>query len=141
MKKALGIFLSLLLIFLVGSSSIFAGKKEGLMTEFRTAEENLRNKKDTPEEKLKLLEANLVRAMSQAIDRHNYYNRVALKKDLSPATIDYENPSSALVYYVKFKDYLVRVDYALDPMEYIQSPKFEKIIYLGELSPHDQAQP
>ena len=129
MKKVIG---SILLTALIFPSLLHAGREEGVMNEFRALEEALRTDKRTPEERKKTLEANLLRGMQQAIIRMFYQKREELLKNMTGDTIKYENPTSELVYYVKYQNFIIRFDFARDPEIYNQAPVLKKVLIKPE---------
>lgn len=112
----------------------FEGNKrsKGVMIEFRKLEEDIRRRRRGASVRQKTLENNLVRAMSRIVFRMFYPEREELLKDLNAKTLVYDNPTSPLVYYVKYDTkkrlILVRFDYARDPEYYLQTPAFEKML-------------
>lgn len=114
--------------------SEFAGNRrsKGVMIEFRKMEEEIRRRRRGAAVRKRTLENNLVRAMSRIVFRMFYPERVELLKGLNEKTIVYDNPTSPLVYYVKYDTktrlILVRFDYARDPEYYLQTPAFEKML-------------
>ena len=112
--------------------SVSAERSEGIMTEFRQTEEAIRNRQKTPEARQKTLEENLVRAVRLAIARRFHEEKGELLKDLNAQTMKYENPTSELVYYVKYKNYIVRFDFLRDPEFYLLTPSYEKFLIIGE---------
>ncbi|MCR9143317.1 MAG: hypothetical protein NXI24_13780 [bacterium] len=112
-------------------ASIAAGPKEGIMTEFRATEEAIRNAQKTPEARQKTLEDNLLRAVRLAISRRFHTEKKDFLMDLNTETMFYENPTSEKVYYVKYKNFIVRFDYSRDPELYIQAPTYEKFLIVG----------
>ncbi len=115
-----------LLIFL--PALLWADRKEGVMAEYRQLEETIRGKARSADSRQKTLEENLLRAMRSTVVRVDYDKRETLLKDVSIANISFENPTSSLVYYVKFKNFLIRLDYARDPELYSQTPMYEKLL-------------
>jgi hypothetical protein len=113
-----------------------AGKTEKIMEEFRSVEEAIKNKKISPEVRLRTLEANLVRAMKLAIDRRFYYEKEKYLADLKPENISYENPTDQKTYYVKYKNFIARFDFARNPELLIQSPSYEKFLIVEEGTAH-----
>lgn len=121
-------------------AALSAGRQEGIMTEFRRVEEEIRNQSKTPEARQKTLEGNLMRAVRLAIARRYHDKKVEILKDLSAETIQYENPTSDMVYYVKFKTYIVRFDFSRDPEMFVQAPTYEKFLIIGgENGTHTEA--
>jgi len=125
------------------------GKKvrdKGLMKEFRRLEEKLRGRKRTAAHLKKTLETNLIGALSRSIVRRFYPERRVLLKNLKPANITYDNPTSPLVYYVRYivgsKTLLARMDFARDPEYYLQYPVNVKLLADGKLpKPRHDAPP
>ncbi len=103
-----------------------------ILRQFRMAEEFLKSKTNSDEERRRTLNANLIRGMRQTINRMFYEQQEELLKDLKPETIAYENPTSPLVYYVKYKNLIVRFDFATNPEVNIQAPMLKKILVLDE---------
>jgi len=124
MKYLLALFILLL------PALIEAGRQEGIMTEFRVAEDRIRSKVDTPEMRLRRLERNLVRAVKQAIERRYYEDREELTKGLTPEALAYESPTSELIYYVKYKSFIIRFDFPRDPELYDLAPTYEKFLVI-----------
>jgi hypothetical protein len=123
-------------------ATLAAGPQEGIMTEFRATEEAIRNAQKTPEARKKTLEDNLLRAVRLAIARRFHREKGDFLKDLNTETMLYENPTSPKVYYVKFKNFIVRFDYSRDPELYLQAPTYEKFLIIGgEESVHSETPP
>ena len=108
---------------------------KGIMVEFRRLEEEIRGRKLTPKVRQKMLIANLERAMKNAVTRRFYRKRKELLKELRLTDKDYENPTSPLIYYVRYKTgettFLVRFNFSRDPEYYIQIPLYEKFLVKG----------
>ncbi|MBX7057805.1 MAG: hypothetical protein K1X75_07030 [Leptospirales bacterium] len=114
-------------------AALLAGPTEGIRQEFRRVEEAIRNQRTSPEMRLRTLEENLTRAVRAAVLRHYYAKRSEYLNGLSAATIQYEAlPASAggpsMIYYVKYRNFLLQLHYAIDPQEFIQSPTNEKFL-------------
>jgi hypothetical protein len=123
-------------------ADLFAGRQEGIMVEFRRIEEAIRNAQKTPEARQRTLEANLDRAVRLAIKRRFHEKRDEILKDLTAETMLYENPTSELVYYVKYRTYVVRFDFSRNPEMYIQAPVYEKFLIIGgEQINHTEGEP
>lgn len=131
----------LIVTLLLTTLPAFGGRKEGLQQEFRAVEEALRNRQIGPEARLRTLEANLVSAVRLSVVRHFYANREEMLKDLGPATIEYENPTSPVVYYVKYKNAMLMFKYARNPELFIQAPEFEKFLDSAEADLTHREQP
>jgi hypothetical protein len=131
----------LIVTVLLASLPAFGGRKEGLQQEFRAVEEALRNKQIGPEARQKTLDANLTNAVRLSVVRHFYDNREEMLKDLGPATIEYENPTSPVVYYVKYKNAMLMFKFARDPELFLQSPEFEKFLDSAEADLTHREQP
>lgn len=114
--------------------SLRAGPKKGVLSEFRKQEEKLASREKSIALLRKTLHRNIINAVRALVRRRFYHKRKDYYKDLSIANIDYEGPSSHFVYYVKFKDFLARLEFELDPRLFIQQPKHTKFlpIRLGE---------
>ncbi len=109
-----------------------AGRESGILRQFRQAEEYLRSKGLSTEARQKTLEQNLLRGMRQTIVRMFYYQQKEILEGLNAQTMQYENPTSPLVYYVKYKNFLCRFDFTRDPELYIQAPVLKKVLYLDD---------
>ncbi|MBL8021151.1 MAG: hypothetical protein JNM27_15895 [Leptospirales bacterium] len=131
----------LTLALLISTLPLLAGRKEGLQQEFRAVEEAIRNKQTGPEARLKTLESNLVNAVRLSINRHFYEDREKMLKELTAATIDYENPTSPVIYFVKYKNVLLRFEFSRSPELFLQSPVFEKFLDAGEVDMSHKEQP
>ena len=108
--------------------------ERGVMTEFRRLEEELLKRRRSPERRQKTLTDNLLRALRNSISRRFYAERVDLLKNLTPESLDgnYDNPTSPLIYYVRFRAgerlVIVRFDFLKDPEFFIQGPSYEKLL-------------
>lgn len=127
------------LIFIFISLHLFAGPKEGVMSEFRAVEEGIRKEFRSEKEQQTTLENNLLRAMKMAILRRFYYDSEKYLKELNVNNISWESPTTPNIYYVKYKYFIVRFDFANDPKFFIQSPVYEKFLIMDEFkeSEHD----
>ncbi|MBI3394237.1 MAG: hypothetical protein HY042_00200 [Spirochaetia bacterium] len=117
-----------LALFMAVPTVAYSDKADGIMAQYRALEESIRGKAKSPEIRKKTLEENLVRAMRNLVVRLKYDEREALVKDLNAQSIQWENPTAATVFYVKYKTFLVRFDFARDPELYIESPLYEKAL-------------
>lgn len=131
MKLRVIIPATLLIAGVLVPANLSAGPQEGIMTEFRSTEEAIRNAQKTPEARQKTLENNLIRAVRLAISRRYHAEKTGLLKELSTETVLYENPTSDKVYYVKYKTFIVRFDFIRDPELYNQAPTYEKFLIIG----------
>lgn len=116
---------------------VFAGPQEGISAEFRAVEESIRRLKSDPKELQKTLEANLVRAMRGTIRRRFYEDQKTYLQGLTAESLAYERNFSDNVYVVKYKDFIVRFDFARDPRIFVQSPKYEKFLLLDSFKNGD----
>lgn len=133
MKKLGTVFLiSILLI----PATLHAGRQEGILRQFRAVEEALRSRKKSAEARKETLENNLERGLREAILRMFYNEKEKWLTDLNPNNFHYENPTSPKVYYVKYKNLLVRFDFATDPEKYYQAPILRKVLIVDEASAH-----
>ena len=126
--RAVLIHLVFVLVLLAATAPTNAGPSEGVMLEFRQVEEAIRGAQRTEEAQQAMLEANLLRARQQAVARRFHVEKGELLKELSIETMRYESPTSNLIYFVNYKDFFVRFDYARDPKFYIQQPTYEKFL-------------
>lgn len=122
--------LGVVFLTVISSASLQAGRQEGVMTEFRKVEEDIRHRSRSQEQRQKTLEDNLLRAVRITIMRQFYEKREELLRDLNIGNVFFENPTSPLVFYVKHKNFVVRYDFARDPEEFIQSPTYEKFMLI-----------
>lgn len=121
---------------ILAPASIYAGRQEGILRQFRAVEEALRSRKKTAEARKETLENNLERGLREAILRMFYNDRDQWLPDLKPENFFYENPTSPKVYYVKYKNLLIRFDFATDPEQYYQAPILRKVLIIDEASAH-----
>ncbi len=131
--------LSLAILFAL-PQDVYAGRAEGIMAEFRKVEEAIRSRQKTPEARKRTLEENLQRALTLAISRRFHRKKTQILENLSPETFQYENPTSELVYYVKYDNYIVRFDFIRDPEIYIQAPAYEKFLIISEGQPEHESE-
>lgn len=117
-----------------------AGPKEGVMEEFRAVEEAIRKRlsRTSPEAKKRTLENNLVRAVRLAIERRFYREKEPFLKDLNIEAISYENPTSPTTYFVKYKNFIMRLDYVRDPQLFILRPNYEKFLMIEDGEGHEK---
>jgi len=116
---------------------LFAGPKEGVMSEFRAVEEGIRKKFRSEKEQQQTLENNLLRALKMSIMRRFYYDSEKYLKDLNINNISWEAPLNPNIYYVKYKYFIVRYDFVNDPRFFLQSPVYEKFLIMDEFSEQD----
>jgi hypothetical protein len=107
------------------------------MSEFRAVEEGIRKKFRSEKEQQQTLENNLLRALKMSIMRRFYYDSEKYLKDLNINNISWEAPLNPNIYYVKYKYFIVRYDFANDPRFFIQSPVYEKFLIMDEFSKQD----
>ncbi len=117
-----------------------AGPKQGVMEEFRAVEEAIRARmsRTSPEAMKRTLEDNIVRAVKMAIERRYYREKDQYLKDLNIENISYENPTSPTTYFVKYKNFIMRVDYVRDPQLFILRPNYEKFLLIEEGPEHEK---
>ncbi|MDW7975677.1 MAG: hypothetical protein RMI35_03885 [Leptospiraceae bacterium] len=133
MKKIVFLFL----IIPLSLSYLEAGPKEGVMSEFRAVEEGIRRKFRSEKEQMQTLQNNLLRAMKMAIQRRFFYEGDKYLKDLTIENLSWEAPLGPNIYYVKYKFFIVRFDFANDPRFFIQAPIYEKFLIMDEFSEED----
>ncbi|MDH5654880.1 MAG: hypothetical protein OEZ34_03160 [Spirochaetia bacterium] len=124
-----------ILILFTFPTLLLAGREEGVMNEFRAVEDALRAREVSEEAKIITLEKNLIRAVKLAVTRRFYLQRKDILKDISPAALAYESPTSELIYYVRFKNYIIRFDFAKNPELFDQAPYYEKFLIKDENAP------
>lgn len=132
--------LFIVFLILLFSVPLVSGPKEGVMSEFRAVEEGIRRKFRSEKEQMATLQNNLLRAMKMAIMRRFFNESDKYLKELTAENISWEAPTNPNIYYVKFKSFIVRFDFANDPRFFIQSPVYEKFLIMDEFlqEPHDQ---
>ncbi len=129
------------LLFVLIPIAVWAPPKEGVMSEFRAVEEGIRSKFFSEKEQQQVLENNLIRAMRNAIVRRFFREGEQYLKDLNAENLSWETVTSPNIYYVKYKYFIVRFDFANDPRFFIQAPIYEKFLLIEgfdeshELSP------
>lgn len=143
MKGSLGMkfFKVLLFIYIILNFSIYAPPKEGVMSEFRAVEDGIRKKFRSEKEQMETLQNNLLRAVKMSILRRFYYDSEKYLTDLTPDNLSWEAPLSPNVYYVKFKFFIIRYDFANDPRFFLQSPVYEKFLIMDEFSENSHDAP
>ncbi|GIX41099.1 MAG: hypothetical protein KatS3mg129_0832 [Leptospiraceae bacterium] len=136
--KGIKLFLVLYFSFTIILS---AGPKEGVMSEFRAVEEGIRKKFRSEKEQKEILENNLLRALKMSILRRFYYDADKYLKDLNINNISWEAPLTPNIYYVKYKYFIVRYDFANDPRFFLQSPVYEKFLIMDEFTEQEHDNP
>ena len=125
-----------------------SSKDDSVMIEFRSLEEQIRLKKRSSKVRKITLETNLLRAMRSAIFRRFYLERKDLSKNLNAQNIIYDNPTSPLVYYVKYvtttdngqtRTIIGRFDFSRSPEFYIQIPAYEKVLIRTSGEVHEES--
>ncbi len=138
MKKIAIIALNIISMML--PAALLAGEKQGVMAEYRAVEEAIRNRTRTRESRDAMLKNNIMRAMRVALERRYYDDREQRVKTLTWEALEWENPTSPNVYYVKFETFIVRFQFAKDPEFYIQSPIHEKFLVIDPaLMKHEES--
>ncbi len=132
--------LTIFLLNLIIITNIFAPPKEGVMSEFRAVEEGIRRKFRSEKEQQEILQNNLLRALKMSIMRRFYFDSEKYLKDLNVNNVSWENPLTPNIYYVKYKYFIVRYDFANDPRFFIQAPVYEKFLIMDEFAEnnHDE---
>lgn len=133
-------FVVIFLINLIITTGIFAPPKEGVMSEFRAVEEGIRRKFRSEKEQMEILQNNLLRALKMSIMRRFYFDSEKYLKDLNVNNVSWEAPLTPNIYYVKYKYFMIRYDFANDPRFFIQSPVYEKFLIMDEFAEdkHDE---
>lgn len=133
-RKLASAFLSLTMLPLAG---IAAGPKEGVQAEFRAVEEGIRRRQHDPKVLEKTLEDNILRAMRAAIRRRFYEDQAKYLEGLTVDNLTWEKTFSDRVYFVKFRYFIVRFDFARDPLLFTQAPVYEKFLIVDEFKGED----
>lgn len=137
MKKTI-VLVVLIFFFQIGLS---AGEVKGLINEFMEVEDYLSKKKPSEEYRKKMLEKNMIEALKNTLSR-KFKNPKSKLKDLKIENIDYERQDNTFKYYLRFKEYYVFYDFAMDPELYMQSPRTEilytKPVNYNKESPHKE---
>ncbi|MCB1142177.1 MAG: hypothetical protein H7A24_08790 [Leptospiraceae bacterium] len=125
MKRISSLALVLGIISLQGVSAERIMGTPGVISEFTQVEELVKNKKITKEYRKKTLEQNLLNAVKFTFLKKypDYQEKV---KELNPESISFEQQKGTYNYYLKFKDYFLYYNFALDPEIYVQLPVDEK---------------
>jgi hypothetical protein len=97
----------------------------GVISEFTQVEELVKNKKITKDYRKKTLEKNLVNAVRFTILKKypDYQEKV---KDLNASSIAFEQQKGTFNYFLKFKEYFLYYNFAVDPELYVQLPADER---------------
>ena len=122
--------ITFIFLFIITLIPIHAGRETGLDKEFRRHEEKALGDVYSPKQRQKLLNRNLISALRSLILRRLYNKKEEYFKSLTIANIAYDNPTSPYTYYVKYKDFMARLEYELNPKVYVQNPKAVKFIFI-----------
>ena len=117
-----------LVAFLFFAVPLSAGRKAGVSLGFQKASRENQNLRRSPKYRQKILELNLIAALKNVIDLQLYHVREEYYENLSIANVDYENPTSPKIYYAKFQNFFVRLEFAFDPETYLQHPRRIKLV-------------
>lgn len=138
MKRGIILFL---LLAILAPTALMAGRQEGILKQFRATEEALKAREKSTEARRETLEANLMRGLREAVLRMFYEEQDTWLADLKPENFFYENPTSPKVYYVRYKNLIIRFDFATDPEMYYQAPVLRKVLVVDENMAHQNDQP
>jgi len=124
----LRIIILALSVTLLSAQSILAERilgTPGIISEFSQVEELVKNKKISRDYRKKTLEKNLINAVRFTFLRKypDYQEKV---KDLNPTSISFEQQKGTFNYFLKYKDYFLYYNFAVDPEVYVQIPADEK---------------
>ncbi len=122
----MGLFLFSFLLLIVAPLS--ADRKQGVTLEFQEQIQKNKSFRQTPKYRQKILELNLIAAIKNIINTRFYQKREEYYRNLSIANVDYESPTSPKVYYIKFQNFFVRVEFEFNPETYLQRPKYIKVV-------------
>lgn len=107
---------------------LYAGEVKGLIDEFMEVEDFLSKKKPSPEFRKKMLEKNLVDSLKNTLSK-KFSNPKEELKDIKIEDIDYERQENTYKYYIRFKEFYIFYEFAMDPEIFIQLPQAE-IVYV-----------
>ncbi|MDH5719257.1 MAG: hypothetical protein OEZ13_01420 [Spirochaetia bacterium] len=120
-RKYLFIFVILLFISVV--SGIFAGSIED---EFNQAAYDKKNPVKTDAEKKAQLESSLLLPIKRTLLQNVEYDDY---EKIKASDFDYERSvQNQMIYYLKYKTYLLYLVYSIDPEEYLTYPTIVKVI-------------
>ena len=122
----MGVFLFAFLLLLVAPLS--ADRTQGITLEFQKQIQKNKGFRRSPKYRQRILELNLIDALKNIINTRFYQKREEYYRDLSIANVGYESPTSPKVYYMKFQNFFVRVEFEFDPETYLQRPKYIKVV-------------
>ncbi len=122
-------------IFFIVFTSLQAGEVKGLINEFMEVEDFLSKKKPSPEFRKRMLEKNLLDSLKNTLSR-KFANPKEELKDLKIEEVDYERQPNTFKFYIRYKDFYVFYDFAMDPEIYLQLPQTE-ILYVKPLNYND----
>jgi hypothetical protein len=107
--------------------TLSAGEVQGLINEFMEVEDYLSKKKPSPEFRKKMLEKNMLDSLKSTLSKKIKDPKNDLK-DLKIEEVDYERQANTFKFYIRYKQYYVFYDFAMDPELFMQLPQTE-IIY------------
>ncbi|TGN18505.1 LIC11625 family surface-exposed protein [Leptospira idonii] len=123
MRKLIVLFL----FSFIFTASVSAQASGGLAEEFTKLEDYLRNKKQSPEEKKKIFESNILNSIRITLNRRLADPKKELK-DLKIQDVQTERLEGTNNLFVKYKNFYISYSYAVDPEEYLTTPVEEKLL-------------
>lgn len=116
----------LIVLFLSGTG-VFPQAIGGLAEEYGKLEEYLRNQKQTPEEKKKILEANVLNSLRSTL-AHRLVDPKKELKDLKFQDVQTERLDGTNKLFVKYKNYYIAYLFSVDPESFLISPIEENLL-------------
>jgi hypothetical protein len=119
--------LIVLLQFFLTFSIVMAQSNTTLAEEFTKLDDFLRNPKQTPEQKKRIFETNVLNSLRNTL-AHKYANPKKDLKDLKFQDLQTERPEGTNNLYVKYKNFFISYSFIVDPELYLTSPIDEVVL-------------
>lgn len=119
--------LIVLLQFFLTFSIVMAQSNTTLAEEFTKLDDFLRNPKQTPEQKKRIFETNVLNSLRNTL-AHKYANPKKDLKDLKFQDLQTERPEGTNNLYVKYKNFYIAYSFIVDPELYLTSPVDETLL-------------
>jgi len=116
----------ILICLLIALQNTSAQTNSGLAEEFLKLDNYLKNVKQSPEERKKILESNIINSVKTTLS-HKFNDPKKELKDLKIQDIQSERKEGTNQLFIKYKNFYIAYTFYSDPEVYLASPVEEKV--------------
>ena len=117
----------ILICLLIALQNTSAQTNSGLAEEFLKLDNYLKNVKQSPEERKKILESNIINSVKTTLS-HKFNDPKKELKDLKIQDIQSERKEGTNQLFIKYKNFYIAYTFYSDPEVYLASPVEEKVL-------------